>query len=90
MPSSLWGLSCSCMCACSVASVVSDSLQLYGPWLTRLLSPWDSPGKNTEVGCHFLLQGLAPRPGIKPLSSAVKMQSPNHWTPREASVQNYN
>ena len=23
---------------------------------TRLLSPWDSPGKNTGVGCHFLLQ----------------------------------
>ena len=23
---------------------------------TRLLRPWDSPGKNTEVGCHFLLQ----------------------------------
>ena len=24
----------------------------------RLLCPWNSPGKNTEVGCHFLLQGL--------------------------------
>ena len=24
---------------------------------TRLLCPWDSPGKNTGVGCHFLLQG---------------------------------
>ena len=24
--------------------------------LTRLLRPWDSPGKNTGVGCHFLLQ----------------------------------
>ena len=29
------------------------------PWTiaTRLLCPWDSPGKNTRVGCHFLLQG---------------------------------
>jgi len=26
---------------------------------TRLLHPWDSPGKNTGVGCHFLLQTLA-------------------------------
>ena len=29
------------------------------PWTvahTRLLRPWDSPGKNTGVGCHFLLQ----------------------------------
>ena len=27
-----------------------------GLWLTRLLCPWDFPGKNTGVGCHFLLQ----------------------------------
>ena len=26
----------------------------------RLLCPWDSPGKNTGVGCHFLLQGIVP------------------------------
>jgi len=26
----------------------------------RLLCPWDSPGKNTGVGCHALLQGLFP------------------------------
>ena len=25
---------------------------------TRLLSPWNSPGKNTGVGCHALLQGI--------------------------------
>ena len=28
--------------------------------------PWDSPGKNTGVGCHFLLQGIFPR--IEPAS----------------------
>ena len=28
------------------------------PTPTRLLYPWDSPGKNTRVGCHFLLQGV--------------------------------
>ena len=27
---------------------------------TGLLCPWDFPGKNTEVGCHFLLQGIFP------------------------------
>ena len=32
---------------------------------TRLICPWDSPGKNTAVGCHFLLQGDLPDPGIK-------------------------
>ena len=32
------------------------------PWALacRLLYPWDSPGKNTGVGCHFLLQGIFP------------------------------
>ena len=33
-------------------------VQLITPWTTRLLCPWDSPGKNAEVGCHFLLQGI--------------------------------
>ena len=36
-------------------SVVSDSLRPYRPQPARLLCPWDSPGKNTGVGCHFLL-----------------------------------
>ena len=45
----------SCVC-CQVASVVSDSVRLHGLQPTRLLCPWDSPGKNTGVGCHFLLQ----------------------------------
>ena len=30
---------------------------------TRLLCPWDSPDKNTGVGCHFLLQGIFPTQG---------------------------
>ena len=28
------------------------------PWPARVLCPWDSPGKNTGVGCHFLLHFL--------------------------------
>ena len=39
-------------------SVMSGSLQLHGLWPTRLLCPWDFPGKNTGVGCHFLFQGI--------------------------------
>ena len=41
---------------CEVASVVSDSLQPHRRQPTRLRHPWDSPGKNSGVGCHFLLQ----------------------------------
>jgi len=36
-----------------------DELQL-----SRLLCPWDSPSKNTGVGCHFLLQGIFPTQGL--------------------------
>ena len=39
-----------------VASVVSNSVQPHRRQPTRLLRPWDSPGTNTRVGCHFLLQ----------------------------------
>ena len=39
-------------------SVVSNSVQPYGQQPTRLLCPQDSLGKNTGVGCHFLLQHL--------------------------------
>ena len=41
-------------------SVMSDSLQPHGLYPTRLLYPLDFPGKNTGVGCHFLLQGIFP------------------------------
>ena len=39
-------------CCCCVSSVVSDSVRPHGLQPTRLLRPWDSPGKNTGVGCH--------------------------------------
>ena len=33
---------------------------------TRLLHPWDFPGKSTGVGCHFLLQGIFPTQELNP------------------------
>ena len=45
-----------CCCCCWVASVVCDSVWPHRRQPTRLLRPWDSPGKDTGVGCHFLLQ----------------------------------
>ena len=38
--------------------VMSDSLRPHQLQPTRLLCPWDSPGENTGVGYHFLLQGI--------------------------------
>ena len=46
----------SCCCCCCIASVVSNSVRPHRRQPTRLPCPWDSPGKNTGVGCHFLLQ----------------------------------
>ena len=50
-------------------SVMSNSLQPHGMQPTRLLHPWDSPGKNTRRS-HFLLQGIfstqGPNPGLFP------------------------
>ena len=62
-----WTLLLQC-CACAQVlscSAVSDSAtQWTEP--TRLLSAWDFPGKNTGVGCHFVLQGLFLTQGSNP------------------------
>ena len=39
-------------------SLQSDSVRPHRRQPTRLPRPWDSPGKNTGVGCHFLLQSM--------------------------------
>ena len=44
------------------SSVMSDSIRPYGI-ATGLRSSWDSPGKDTGGGCHFLLQGILPIQG---------------------------
>ena len=44
---------------CVSRSVMSDSLWPHGLYITSQAShPWDSPGKDTGVACHFLLQGI--------------------------------
>ena len=44
-------------CCDSWGCIESDMTErLY--WNRSLLCPWNFPGKNTGVGCHFLLQGI--------------------------------
>ena len=43
---------------CLVAKLCLTLLRPRELYHARLLCPWDSPGKNTGVGCHFLLQGI--------------------------------
>ena len=47
-------------------SVVSDSLPPHGLQPTTLFCPWDFPGKNSGVGCHFLLQRIFRTQGSNP------------------------
>ena len=56
-----------CLSGCFI---VSNSLQPHGLPAT-LVCPWDFPGKNTGVGCCFLLQGNLSDPGIEPASPAL-------------------
>ena len=66
-----------CETVCISCSVVSDSLRPHGLYPTRLLCQWDSPGKNTGVGCHFLLQWINQFSGLCPWQvpgGAVAMQ----------------
>ena len=51
---------------CVTHSVVSDSLWPHGQQPTRLLCPWNSPGKNTGVGSHSLRHGIFLTQGSNP------------------------
>ena len=56
---------------------MSNSVRPHGLPPTRLLRPWDSPGKNTGVGCHFLLQCMKVK--VKSNSRVRLLATP--WTP---------
>ena len=47
-------------------SIIPSSLWPHGLQPTRLLCPWDFPGKDAGVGCHFLLQRIFPTQGSNP------------------------
>ena len=56
------------ICTVKVKVLVTQScLTLCKPlWPGKLFCPWSSPGKNTGVGCHFLLQGIFPTQKLNP------------------------
>ena len=62
--------------------IVSNSVRPHGRQPTRLPRPWDSPGKNTGVGCQFLLQGMKVKSESESLSR-VRLLA----TPRTAAYQ---
>ena len=60
---------------------MSDSVRPHRRQPIRLLRPWDSPGKNTGVGCHFLLQCMK----VKSESEVVQ-SCPALWDPMDCSL----
>ena len=57
---------------------MSDSVQPHRRQPIRLPRPWDSPGKNTGVGCHFLLQYMKVKSEIEVTQSCLTVATP--WT----------
>ena len=61
------------LCESESRSVVSNSLRPHG-----LYSPWNSPGQNTGLGSHTLLQGIFPTQGSNPGSRSAEMHPKHH------------
>ena len=55
---------------------MSDSVRPHGEQPTRLPRPWDSPGKNTGVGCHFLLQYITMKSESEVAQSCLTLVTP--------------
>ena len=68
-------------CCCCVASVVSDSVWPHRRQPTRLPHPWDSPGKNTGVGCHFRLQCMKVKSESEVAQSCPTLSDPMDCSP---------
>ena len=73
-------------CCCCVTSVVSDSVQSQRRQPTRLPHPWDSPGKNTGVGCHFLLQCMKVKSESEVAQSCPTLNDPMDCSPPGSSI----
>ena len=73
-------------CCCEVASVVSDSVRPQRWQPTRLCHPWDSPGKNTGMGCHFLLQCMKVKNEREVAQSCPTLSDPMDCSPPDFSI----
>ena len=65
---------------------MSDSVQPHRRQPARLLCPWDSLGKNTGVGCHFLLQCMKAEHESEIAQSCPTLSNPMDCSPPGSSV----
>ena len=65
---------------------MSDSVQLHRWYPTKLPHPWDSPGKNTAVGCHFLLQCMKVKSENEVTQSCLTLSDPMDCSLPDSSI----
>ena len=65
---------------------MSDSVRPHRRQPTRLPRPWDSPGKNTGVGCHFLLQCMKVKSEKEVALSCQTLSDPMDCSPPGSSI----
>ena len=65
---------------------MSDSVRPHRRQPTRLRCPWDSPGKNTGAGCHFLLQCRKVKSGSEVAQSCLTLHNSMDCSPPGSSV----
>ena len=65
---------------------MSDSVRPHRWQPTRLRHPWDSPGKNTGVGCHFLLQCMKVKIQSEVALSSLTLSDPMDCSPLGSSI----
>ena len=75
-----------CYRCCKVSSVVSDSVQPQRRQPTRFPLPWDSPGNNIGVGCHFLLQCMKVKSESEVSQSCPTLSDPMDCSPPGSST----
>ena len=66
---------------------MSDSVQPHRRQPTRLPRPWDSPGKNTGVGCHFLVQRMKVKSESEVTQSCLTLSDPMDCSLSGSSIQ---
>ena len=75
-----------CCCRCCITSVVSNSMWPHRRQPARLPRPWDSPGKNTGAGCHFLLQCMKVKSEREVAQSCPTLRDPRDWSLPGSSI----
>ena len=72
-----------------ITSVMSDSVRPHRRQPTRLPCPWDSPGKNTGMGCHFLLQCMKVKSQSEVAQSCPTLSDPLDHSLEGSSVHGF-